>query len=647
MKGRWGSVLVVAALLFTQVALAAPTQTPHIRGGHIGDRSATTSSRPLMATALCDVSPSYTLVRLDCAGPSYYHVANASAGSYSGSTPSRYIAYVGPQGYVRLASQSGSGAWSIDSSGTVEADQVSLGVEQAAGAARHIASCLRDFGVIYQKQTGTTWATPETVYTAPSSSYHVASVWIALGSGNVPYILYTLDAPEGWSTDTEQLWLARDSSGTWVKHKVYDTYTDGGSALSDASLAMAGSTAHFAFTAVTSGTGYHILHGTWSGSRTLDAPFADSAATISPISIGSDGLVQLAYVKIGPTLWRGKRSSGGTWTSTFLDWTSAPAPTLGLNLDNSDRAIVAYPNDCNGSDGEDLSVATEGPSSWAFATVFSTYWGLRVPYQTLSLSHYTYTGQPCPWMVFSDMDDYDEVYFYEVVSASPPDLTAPADVTDLALDWGKTSAVVQWTAPGDDGTTGTATEYDLRRSTAYINSSNFSSATRITTSAPQAAGNTECASVSGLQANHTYYFALKTRDEANNWSSLSNLPYGTTHSSGYEIACEYGGNRALPTEGPLPQVMALGLPLPNPAGQQTLIRYEIPASASGSSYDLGVYDVLGRQVQSLARGIATPGHFTATWSTAGRDGRRASTGVYYVRFRLGSETQVRTVSVLR
>ncbi len=236
---------------------------------------------------------------------------------------------------------------------------------------------------------------------------------------------------------------------------------------------------------------------------------------------------------------------------------------------------------------------------------------------------------------------------YTEVCLTGGDCLAPAAVTDLSPSWGKTTAVLAWTAPGDDGNSGTATEYDLRRSGSTINASNFSSATRITTSAPQVAGSAECASLTGLQAGHAYYFALKTADDYGNWSDLSNLPSGSTHSSGPEVICAFGGDRAVPAAEDVPQVMALGSPMPNPAGNWTLIRYEIPATASGSSYELGVFDVLGRQVQSLARGIATPGHFTASWSTMGSDGRRASAGVYYVRFRLGAESQLRTVTVLR
>jgi hypothetical protein len=71
--------------------------------------------------------------------------------------------------------------------------------------------------------------------------------------------------------------------------------------------------------------------------------------------------------------------------------------------------------------------------------------------------------------------------------------------------------------------------YDLRYSTAAINSTNFASATAVAGEpTPAAAGTTQGMTVSGLMASTTYYFALKTADEVPNWSALSNVPAGTT-----------------------------------------------------------------------------------------------------------------------
>jgi hypothetical protein len=52
-------------------------------------------------------------------------------------------------------------------------------------------------------------------------------------------------------------------------------------------------------------------------------------------------------------------------------------------------------------------------------------------------------------------------------SSEAPDTTPPAQVTDLRVEaFTETTAVLIWTAPGDEGDRGRAAEYDLRVSVA-------------------------------------------------------------------------------------------------------------------------------------------------------------------------------------
>ena len=87
------------------------------------------------------------------------------------------------------------------------------------------------------------------------------------------------------------------------------------------------------------------------------------------------------------------------------------------------------------------------------------------------------------------------------------------------------SATLTWTTPGDDSLSGTATQFDIRYSNSPITAANFSGATRWTTGvpAPAAAGTRQSTVVTGLTPTATYYFAMKTVDDAGNWSGLSNV----------------------------------------------------------------------------------------------------------------------------
>ena len=77
-----------------------------------------------------------------------------------------------------------------------------------------------------------------------------------------------------------------------------------------------------------------------------------------------------------------------------------------------------------------------------------------------------------------------------------PDPTAPAAVADLVATTTGRNLTLTWTAAGDDGTTGTATTYDIRYSTFPIgDDAAFAAATVLTgLPAPKAAGSAEASS---------------------------------------------------------------------------------------------------------------------------------------------------------
>ncbi len=89
---------------------------------------------------------------------------------------------------------------------------------------------------------------------------------------------------------------------------------------------------------------------------------------------------------------------------------------------------------------------------------------------------------------------------------------------------GADSLTLSWTSPGDDGAIGTAAAYEVRMSTSAITSGNYSGATLVTGApTPRAAGTLQSVKVRGLTRGTTYWFAIKTRDDANNWSGISNV----------------------------------------------------------------------------------------------------------------------------
>ncbi len=108
------------------------------------------------------------------------------------------------------------------------------------------------------------------------------------------------------------------------------------------------------------------------------------------------------------------------------------------------------------------------------------------------------------------------------------DLSPPEQVTDLAASYSTTSTItLRWHAPRDNW--GRPARYNLRYSLEPITDQNWRSAQRvISETIPSAAGVIDTMSVSGLEENTTYYFALRTIDYAGNSSALSNVASDTT-----------------------------------------------------------------------------------------------------------------------
>ncbi|MFH1631642.1 MAG: fibronectin type III domain-containing protein [bacterium] len=115
--------------------------------------------------------------------------------------------------------------------------------------------------------------------------------------------------------------------------------------------------------------------------------------------------------------------------------------------------------------------------------------------------------------------------------ASPVvDTTPPSQISDLHLvDIAPTVAIIGWTAPGDDGSMGAAFAYDIRYSSSPISSSNFSQATPVTTmTVPSQSGMQEQITITELTPSANYYFAIRSIDEQNNESELSNILFAKT-----------------------------------------------------------------------------------------------------------------------
>ena len=141
---------------------------------------------------------------------------------------------------------------------------------------------------------------------------------------------------------------------------------------------------------------------------------------------------------------------------------------------------------------------------------------------------------------YADASDYTKefVELYYDANVAAPDSTAPAAVTDLrATPTSSTTIRLDWTATGDDGSTGLATAYDMRYSTSRIRTdADFTAATPLTGEpVVLSSGLAQTMTVSGLTADTPYWFALKVSDEVPNVSTMSNVANGVTGLTGSTV----------------------------------------------------------------------------------------------------------------
>ncbi len=180
------------------------------------------------------------------------------------------------------------------------------------------------------------------------------------------------------------------------------------------------------------------------------------------------------------------------------------------------------------------SLSTINDGNWDAATQIA---GEPTPSAAGSAEQFDVSGLEPNTTYYFAIKTADEVPNWSTLSniavkTTDPEETPPAVVANLGVGSATaTSLTLSWTAPGDDGTSGTASAYDIRYSTSAIDAGNWASSTQLSGEpSPQVAGSSETMVVSSLAPGTTYYFALMTADEVPNWSGMSNVASGSTGS---------------------------------------------------------------------------------------------------------------------
>jgi len=84
---------------------------------------------------------------------------------------------------------------------------------------------------------------------------------------------------------------------------------------------------------------------------------------------------------------------------------------------------------------------------------------------------------------------------------------------------------------------------------------------------------------------------------------------------------------------------------PNPFNPRTVIRYELPTD--GLETSLRVYDLRGSLVRTLVDGPQFAGTRTVTWNGRDDSGRMVSSGMYFYRLTVGTESKTKKLMLLK
>lgn len=314
---------------------------------------------------------------------------------------------------------------------------------------------------------------------------------------------------------------------------------------------------------------------TWNGYIISASPAGSGSVTLKRLD-GGAGTILATYSQavsdgdsigmrmVGSNLTAAYKSGAGAWTSlgSVTDTTYSTAGKLAISMDVSDIRIDDFGGGTYQSGTGNISITT---TSLANGTNSSYYnqsinataagnWTLASGAYPTNLS---IAGNNSATVYLQGYPNLTGTYSFVVrvanatvndtqsysVTIGSSDTIPPANITTLAATTGSYAGaiVLTWTSVGDDGNTGTVTTNEIKYSTSNIgDNTTYSNALSVGgMPTPQVAGTVQTVTVSGLVNATKYYFAMKSWDNEQQVSGLSNTANATS-----------GNTPAAPAAGP-------------------------------------------------------------------------------------------------
>ncbi|MBN1384538.1 MAG: gliding motility-associated C-terminal domain-containing protein [Elusimicrobia bacterium] len=255
----------------------------------------------------------------------------------------------------------------------------------------------------------------------------------------------------------------------------------------------------------------YTVNTNWSIS-TADAPNDVGAWASLDIDLSGNSHVSY-YDKTNTKLRYGKRT-GSSWSLQDVDTTGNAGEYSSIAVGSDNVPHISYYDAAANFDLKYSSFT----DAWYNTTVDAT--GVVGLYTSIAVD----AGNN-PHISYQDSDNKD-------LKFAMWDAALPNAVTDLTALAGTSDGqiILQWTAPGDDGTIGKAESYIIRYATYQITDSDWDNAAVSQIASPPTpslGGTGESFTVENLTAGNKYWFALKSLDNrpSSNISDISNSTY--------------------------------------------------------------------------------------------------------------------------
>lgn len=128
-------------------------------------------------------------------------------------------------------------------------------------------------------------------------------------------------------------------------------------------------------------------------------------------------------------------------------------------------------------------------------------------------------------------------------------------------------------------------------------------------------------STAGMGTTDSVQYRLQARDNTQKLSVYSDVVSMTVGMDFWKIAGTHEGK---------PETFALSQNYPNPFNPTTTFKYQL---AQDGVVALQVFDILGREVTTIAKGFQPAGYYSATFNA-----ENLASGIYFVRFTVSNET---------